>query len=167
MLQSQYNENKKVTSACWTCPFGSKVAIGYSNGEIFIWSIPANPNSRTEIASDSGTQSAPLYKLNLGYKSDRIPIASLKWLQADGKASRLYIMGASDSASTNLLQVWVDFLLYLMPMEQMCSTLFQVSVTNCLWFLYPLIPNWLLLILLTTIYLSFWLTNFSFAVRSR
>ncbi|OAY57661.1 uncharacterized protein LOC110609749 isoform X2 [Manihot esculenta] len=105
LLQSQYNENKKVTSACWTCPFGSKVAIGYSNGEIFIWSIPANPNSRTEIASDSGTQSAPLYKLNLGYKSDRIPIASLKWLQADGKASRLYIMGASDSASTNLLQV--------------------------------------------------------------
>ncbi|XP_057994797.1 uncharacterized protein LOC110660741 isoform X3 [Hevea brasiliensis] len=105
LLHSQYNGTKKVTSACWACPFGSKLAVGYSNGEIFIWSIPATPNSSTEITSDSITQSAPLYKLNLGYKSDKIPIASLKWLQADGKASRLYIMGASDLASTNLLQV--------------------------------------------------------------
>ncbi|XP_012065395.1 uncharacterized protein LOC105628567 [Jatropha curcas] len=105
LLHSQHNDTKKVTSACWACPFGSKVAVGYSNGEIFIWSIPATPNSRTEITPDNGTQNAPIYKLNLGYKSDKIPIASLKWIHADGKASRLYIMGASDFASTNLLQV--------------------------------------------------------------
>nr|POE59657.1 isoform 2 of syntaxin-binding protein 5 [Quercus suber] len=68
MLQLQYHEAKKVTSACWACPFGSKVVVGYSNGEIFIWSIPstANPN---------------------------------------GKASRLYVIGASNSVSVNLLQV--------------------------------------------------------------
>ncbi|KDP43769.1 hypothetical protein JCGZ_22396 [Jatropha curcas] len=105
LLHSQHNDTKKVTSACWACPFGSKVAVGYSNGEIFIWSIPATPNSRTEITPDNGTQNAPIYKLNLGYKSDKIPIASLKWIHADGKASRLYIMGASDFASTNLLQI--------------------------------------------------------------
>ena len=105
MLQSQNNETKKVTSACWVCPFGSKVALGYSNGEIFIWSIPCAPNLRPEVALDSFSQTAPIHKLNLGYKLDKIPIASLKWLHADGKASRLYIMGAADSSSTNLLQV--------------------------------------------------------------
>ncbi|CAK7355561.1 unnamed protein product [Dovyalis caffra] len=100
-----HHETKKVTSACWACPFGSKVAVGYSNGEIFIWRIPATPNSRTELNLDSAAQNAPQLKLNLGYKVDKIPIALLKWLYADGKASRLYVMGASDLASTNTLQV--------------------------------------------------------------
>ncbi|XP_050228000.1 uncharacterized protein LOC126677432 isoform X2 [Mercurialis annua] len=100
----QTNETKIITSACWACPYGSKVAVGYSNGEIFIWSIPSGPNSQAEVASDSGTQTSPIYKLNLGYKMDKIPILSLKWIH-DGKASRLYVMGASDTASTNLLQI--------------------------------------------------------------
>lgn len=103
MLQSLYQEAKKVTSACWACPFGSKVVVGYSNGEIFIWSIPSTAN--TELASNQGSQNGPICKLNLGYKMDKIPISSLKWAYADGKASRLYVMGAINSASTNLLQV--------------------------------------------------------------
>ncbi|KAG5245445.1 syntaxin-binding protein [Salix suchowensis] len=78
LMQSQHQEMKKVTTACWACPFGSKVA---------------------------GTQNTPIFKLNLGYKVDKIPIALLKWLYVDGKASRLYVMGASDLASTSTLQV--------------------------------------------------------------
>ncbi|KAM3709989.1 hypothetical protein ACJW31_02G216300 [Castanea mollissima] len=104
MLQSQYHEAKKVTSACWACPFGSKVVVGYSNGEIFIWSIPSTANPSTE-ASNRGSQNVPICKLNLGYKTEKNPIASLKWAYADGKASRLYVMGASNSVSVNLLQV--------------------------------------------------------------
>ncbi|KAF3440877.1 hypothetical protein FNV43_RR19163 [Rhamnella rubrinervis] len=105
MLQSLYNEAKKVTSACWACPFGSKVVVGYYNGEIFIWSIPSNPNSRSELASDSGAQNAPICKLNVVYKLNKTPIASLKWAYADGKASRLYVMGDSNFESENSLQV--------------------------------------------------------------
>jgi WD40 repeat protein len=101
------NETKKVTSACWSCPFGSKIVVGYNNGEIFIWSIPslniANGSSASEYYS---SQSTPLLKLNLGYKSEKISIASIKWLYAGGKASRLYVMGASDYASSNSLQVF-------------------------------------------------------------
>ncbi|PNY11041.1 syntaxin-binding protein 5-like, partial [Trifolium pratense] len=100
------NETKKVSSACWSCPFGSKIVVGYNNGEIFIWSIPSlnigNGSSASEYYS---SQSTPLLKLNLGYKSEKISIASIKWLYAGGKASRLYVMGASDHASSNLLQV--------------------------------------------------------------
>ena len=109
-MQSQHQEMKKVTTACWACPFGSKVAVGYSNGEIFIWSIPAFTNSRTELKLDRATQNTPILKLNLGYKVDKIPIALLKWFCVDGKESRLYVMGASDLASKNTLQVNNAFL---------------------------------------------------------
>lgn len=102
VFQSVYHETKQVTSSCWACPVGSKVAVGYSNGEISIWGVPSTPNLKTE---ECGTQSTPICKLNLGYKLDKIPISSLKWVYADGKASRLYIMGASDFVSTNLLQI--------------------------------------------------------------
>ncbi|BBN67637.1 Transducin/WD40 repeat-like superfamily protein [Prunus dulcis] len=85
-LQSLHHEGKKVTSACWACPFGSKVAVGYSNGDIFIWSV----STRTELPSEPSTQSTPIFKLNVGYKLDKIRIASLRWVYADGKARNLY-----------------------------------------------------------------------------
>ncbi|XP_043714001.1 uncharacterized protein LOC122662432 isoform X2 [Telopea speciosissima] len=108
MLHSLCNETKKVTSACWACPFGSKVVLGYSNGEIFVWSIPLISETKCEIQADKdlcASQNVPICKLNLGYKMDQIPIVSLKWVYADGKASRLYVNGASSSVSSNLLQV--------------------------------------------------------------
>ncbi|GMN28702.1 hypothetical protein TIFTF001_002146 [Ficus carica] len=105
VLQSLHHEATKVTSACWACPFGTRVVVGYNNGEIFIWGIPSVLNSRGGLASDSPTQNAPICKLNVGYKLNKIPIASLKWAYADGKASRLYVMGASNFESENLPQV--------------------------------------------------------------
>lgn len=107
-LQSMGHETKKATTACWCCPYGSKLVVGYSNGEIFIWSIPATSNSSIDQELEelpSGTQSAPICKLNLGYKLDKIPIAKLIWAYAEGKASRLYAMGSPDCQAANLLQV--------------------------------------------------------------
>ncbi|CAN1215621.1 Syntaxin-binding protein 5, partial [Linum perenne] len=96
-LPSQNQEAKKATCACWACPHGSKVVVGYNNGDIFIWSIPVSSNN----------YNSPSSKLNLGYKLDKVAIASLKWIYADGKASRLYIMGAASEIDTsnNSLQV--------------------------------------------------------------
>ncbi|KAI3519094.1 hypothetical protein L1887_08115 [Cichorium endivia] len=104
LIHSINHDTKKVTAACWACPFGSKVVIGYNNGELLIWNIPHNIDSKIE-PDLSGTQTGPLFKLNLGYKLDKIPISKLKWTYADGKASRLYVLGNSDFSSTNLLQV--------------------------------------------------------------
>lgn len=107
MLQSLHHDATKATSACWACPFGTRVVVGYNNGEIFIWSIPPITNSRAGLASDSPMQNTPVCKLNVGYKLNKIPIASLKLAYADGKASRLYVMGASNFESENLSQVCV------------------------------------------------------------
>lgn len=91
-------EAKKVTAACWACSSGTKVVVGYSNGDIILWSVPCD-------AEQAASQITPIYKLNLGYKAEKIPISKLKWADADGKSSRLYVLGSSDSNSTNLLQV--------------------------------------------------------------
>ncbi|XP_038904808.1 uncharacterized protein LOC120091069 isoform X2 [Benincasa hispida] len=98
---SPYQEAKKVTSACWACPLGSKVALGYSNGDVLIWAIPYGQNPKTEPVSENSSRTGPLFKLNLGYKLDKVPIASLRCNYVDVKASRLYVMGAS----SNSLQV--------------------------------------------------------------
>lgn len=105
-LQSIHQEAKKVTAACWACPAGTKAVVGYSNGDIVLWSVPSLPDSNTEQSSQNNLcQITPIYKLNLGYKAEKIPISKLRWTDADGKSSRLYVLGCSDSHSTNLLQV--------------------------------------------------------------
>ncbi|KAL9229567.1 hypothetical protein vseg_005020 [Gypsophila vaccaria] len=102
------HETKYVTSASWVCPFGSKIAVGYSTGDILLYSI--FPNSRAESASLKGgnrcnAQIVNASKLNLGYKLEKIPIGSLKWVYSDGKANRLYVIGIADASSMNLVQV--------------------------------------------------------------
>lgn len=82
------------------------MVVGYGNGELLIWNI-SSQNVGNDSASDCTTQSTPMFKLNLGYKSDKIPTDSIKWIYAEGKASRLYVIGASDTASPNLVQVLV------------------------------------------------------------
>ncbi|KAH6759635.1 hypothetical protein C2S51_000184 [Perilla frutescens var. frutescens] len=99
---TMFQEAKKVTAACWACSLGTKVAVGYSNGDIILWSVPCPADSNAEQAASQITQ---ICKLNLGYKAEKIPIAKLKWADADGKSSRLYVLGSSDCNSTNLLQV--------------------------------------------------------------
>lgn len=99
---TMFQEAKKVTAACWACSAGTRVVVGYSNGDIILWSVPCPADSNAE---QDPTQITPIFKLNLGYKAEKIPIAKLKWADADGKSSRLYVLGSSDSNSTNLLQV--------------------------------------------------------------
>ncbi|XP_021722917.1 uncharacterized protein LOC110690403 isoform X2 [Chenopodium quinoa] len=106
LMSSQ--ETKRVTSACWVCPFGSKVSVGYDTGDILIHSIPSNSdisNGSLVSRDTSNTQIVQTSKINLVYRLEKIPIASLKWVYSDGKPNRLYVTGASDAASPNLVQV--------------------------------------------------------------
>ncbi|KAF0891207.1 hypothetical protein E2562_009393 [Oryza meyeriana var. granulata] len=94
MQQQSHQEAKTVTSACWACAKGSKIAIGFDSGDIYLWSIPDNLNAQN--LSPRANQNIPLQRLNLGYKLDRVPIVSLRWVNSDGKAGRLYVNGFSD-----------------------------------------------------------------------
>jgi len=119
MLHVQYNETKKVSSACWVCPFGSKVVVGYNNGELLILSIPSL-NTGNSLAADNSSQNTPMFKFNLGYKSDKTSIRSVKWIYAEGRASRLYIMGGSGHAPSNFLQVF-----------EYCAYIIKICILAC------------------------------------
>uniref|UniRef100_A0ACD5UUB5 Uncharacterized protein n=1 Tax=Avena sativa TaxID=4498 RepID=A0ACD5UUB5_AVESA len=94
--QQSHQEEKIVTSSCWACTNGSKVAIGYDSGDIYLWAIPGI--SSAQNSSSLGNQNLPLQRLNLGYKLDKVPIISLRWVASDGKSGRLYINGFSEHA---------------------------------------------------------------------
>ncbi|XP_047312478.1 uncharacterized protein LOC124915758 isoform X2 [Impatiens glandulifera] len=103
MMPTVGHDTKTVTAACWACPLGSKVAVGYSNGEISIWSIPFTSGaSETDLQA---AQTGPTSRLNLGYKLEKIAISSLKWACSDGKSGRLYVIGVHGGGSARLLQV--------------------------------------------------------------
>ncbi|XP_057530674.1 uncharacterized protein LOC130809064 isoform X2 [Amaranthus tricolor] len=104
-LSSQ--EAKRVTSACWICPFGTKVALGYDSGDILIYTVSSSDaENGSPVSGDScKNQIVNTSKINLGYRLEKTPIASLKWVYSGGKANRLYVIGASDDSSTNLVQV--------------------------------------------------------------
>ncbi|XP_077231077.1 transducin/WD40 repeat-like superfamily protein isoform X2 [Tasmannia lanceolata] len=108
-LHSLSPEVKKVTSACWACSYGSKVVVGYNNGEISLWSIhgSSTPKEATTMNKQElyAAQNIPICKLNLGYKAEKVPIVSLRWIFGDGRASRLYVNGASDCGSSNSFQI--------------------------------------------------------------
>uniref|UniRef100_A0ACD5V3K2 Uncharacterized protein n=1 Tax=Avena sativa TaxID=4498 RepID=A0ACD5V3K2_AVESA len=94
--QQSHQEEKIVTSSCWACTNGSKVAIGYDSGDIYLWAIPGI--SSAQNPSSLSNQNLPLQRLNLGYKLDKVPIISLRWVASDGKSGRLYINGFSEHA---------------------------------------------------------------------
>lgn len=106
---SSQNESKTVTSACWACTHGSKVVIGYSSGDVYLWSIPVlsteNCSSEKRKSDASSTQNLPLLKLNLGFKMDKVPIVSLRWVSGDSKTSRLYVNGFRDDPLYHSFQV--------------------------------------------------------------
>ncbi|XP_078162449.1 transducin/WD40 repeat-like superfamily protein [Carex rostrata] len=106
---SSQNESKTVTSACWACTHGSKVVIGYSSGDVYLWSIPVlsteNCSSEKRKSDASSTQNPPLLKLNLGFKMDKVPIVSLRWVSGDSKTNRLYVNGFRDDPLYHSFQV--------------------------------------------------------------
>nr|XP_010918268.1 uncharacterized protein LOC105042667 isoform X2 [Elaeis guineensis] len=109
VLHTSLNEPKNVVSACWACAIGSKVVVGYDSGEIFLWAIPLISAEKTAPVTNRkesyAAPSVPLFKLNLGYKMDKVPIVSLRWFAGDGRAGRLYINGFSDRGSSYSFQV--------------------------------------------------------------
>jgi hypothetical protein len=82
------------------------VVVGYNNGELFIWSIPSITTGNNS-ATYYSTKNIPMFKFNLGYKSEKTCIGSVKWIYAEGKASRLYVMGCLHQLTNVLNHVYI------------------------------------------------------------
>ncbi|XP_020083901.1 uncharacterized protein LOC109707188 isoform X3 [Ananas comosus] len=137
---SSHHEPKHVVSACWACTQGSKVVVGYSNGDLFLWAILFNSNQKYAPAKNkheiNAVPNIPLLKLNLGFKMDKIPIVSLRWVAGDGKTSRIYINGFFDD-DTYLFQVLIlnettesRTIKLVLPLTEACLSMELISCFN-------------------------------------
>ncbi|KAJ4746628.1 Transducin/WD40 repeat-like superfamily protein [Rhynchospora pubera] len=138
---SSQNELKTVTSACWTCTHGSKVAIGYSSGDTYLWSIPVlsneNCSSEKRKSDASSAQNVPLLKLNLGFKLDKVPIVSLRWVSGDSKTNRLYVNGFCDDPLYHSFQVLIlneateaRTVKLVLPLTESCISVEHISLSS-------------------------------------
>ncbi|KAJ3680432.1 hypothetical protein LUZ60_016710 [Juncus effusus] len=100
-------DGKSVISTCWACTYGSKLAVGYTTGDLYLYSIPLlSANESSCNKSPRKDQNAPVGKINLGLKLERVPVVGLKWVCGDnGKLSRLYVNGFSEDPLYHSFQV--------------------------------------------------------------
>ncbi|KAJ0967773.1 hypothetical protein J5N97_024690 [Dioscorea zingiberensis] len=138
---SSHHEPKEVVSACWVCSSGSKLVVGYSNGDIFLWAVPVAVDQKNLVALNKresyAASNLPLLKLNLGYKMEKVPIVSLRWVVGEGKASRLYVNGFSESGSFHSFQVIIlnentesRMIKLVLPLTEACLAMEMISCCN-------------------------------------
>ncbi|XP_039134048.1 LOW QUALITY PROTEIN: uncharacterized protein LOC120271389 [Dioscorea cayenensis subsp. rotundata] len=135
---SSHRESKEAVSACWACSSGSKVVVGYSNGDIFLWAVPVVADQEKSCSFNKRESHAasnlPLLKLNLGYKLEKAPIVSLRWVVGDGKASRLYVNGFSEVGSFHSFQIIIlnentesRMIKLVLPLTEACLAMEMIS----------------------------------------
>ncbi|CAM6091418.1 unnamed protein product [Calypogeia fissa] len=107
-------EVKEICCVSWACPVGSVLAVGYTDGEIFLWSFPTiiSGNGQTEAEFVEGPvySGELLHKVDLAPEKAKMPVVGLIW-GASGKSSsrriggRLYVFGGREVGQSEALTI--------------------------------------------------------------
>ena len=99
---------RNLMSVCWCCPKGTMFATGYTNGDIWLWSIPSKLKTIDRENNHTKFSSSPLCKLNGG---SMIHISTLRWLEDSGgkleKNGYLCALGGKSFSACDMLKVLV------------------------------------------------------------
>lgn len=109
-LQNRVNEEgKQISSACWACSDGSRIAVGYTDGDIWLWNVPTKSklkyNSDAKGLESRVSQSSPISEVQLSNRKAKVPIFSLKWHPGSDNWGCLYVYGGVDFDSSHLIRV--------------------------------------------------------------
>jgi syntaxin-binding protein 5 len=112
LLQNRDNEeDKQISSACWASSNGSRIAIGYTDGDIWLWSVPTTSklkyNSDAKGLESQDSQCSPISKVQLSNRKAKVPIFSLKWHPGSDIWGCLYVYGGVDFDSSHMIRVWL------------------------------------------------------------
>lgn len=110
LLQNRDNEeDKQISSACWASSNGSRIAIGYTDGDIWLWSVPTTSklkyNSDAKGLESQDSQCSPISKVQLSNRKAKVPIFSLKWHPGSDIWGCLYVYGGVDFDSSHMIRV--------------------------------------------------------------
>jgi len=110
------NEEKEICCACWASADGSILAVGYTDGDILLWSFPSGSSSKHQHKDIDTSSSKTFAKLELSSSKRRIPVIVLRWC-ARGKntsegGGQLFVYGGDEIGSPEVLTVlglkWSD-----------------------------------------------------------
>lgn len=104
---SEEGEDKDICCICWADLCGDLLAVGYTDGDIWLWDL-AVTSSRS-----SNQSSAPLVKLQLSSDKSRSPVLALHWCAAgaregmvDVDGGYLFMYGGGDFGCSEALTIF-------------------------------------------------------------
>eukprot|EP00897_Mesotaenium_endlicherianum_P011068 jgi/Mesen1/9990/ME000072S09410 len=118
--EEEEEEEKDVCSACWASSQGTLAAIGYTDGDVYLWRLPdASPVTRSSSfkrsSSGSGARDeqqlitgVPARKVRLASAPQRVPVTLLRWCSGSShqqSSGRLYIFGGCPIGQPEVISV--------------------------------------------------------------
>ncbi|KAL3523990.1 hypothetical protein ACH5RR_016824 [Cinchona calisaya] len=96
---------KEISSLCWVSTDGSFLAVGYVDGDIFLWDL-----SVSEFGKGQATQKSPdkVVKIQLSSADRRLPVIVLHWSPnkaQNGFGGQLFVYGGEEIGSEEVLTI--------------------------------------------------------------
>ena len=87
----QEDEDREICSACWACREGAVAAVGYTDGDVWLWGLPVISGSPADFGlkgkfpSDvtAGVSGRPLAMLSIGRGPQRVPVTHMRWFNEE------------------------------------------------------------------------------------
>ncbi|CAI9091731.1 OLC1v1026834C2 [Oldenlandia corymbosa var. corymbosa] len=104
ILDQEYAE-KEISSLCWVSAEGSFLAVGYVDGDIFLWNLSVSDNSKGHASQKSSDN---VVKIQLSSADRRLPVIVLHWSPnkvKNGLGGQLFVYGGEEIGSDEVLTV--------------------------------------------------------------
>ncbi|XP_059072643.1 uncharacterized protein LOC131062006 isoform X1 [Cryptomeria japonica] len=103
------DEDKEICCACWASVDGSILAVGYTDGDILLWSMPSGTSSKDRHSDVGISSSKTVVKIQLSSSKRRIPVIVLRWC-TNGKhdledGGQLFVYGGDEIGSPEVVTV--------------------------------------------------------------
>lgn len=115
------DEEKEICCACWASVDGSILAVGYTDGDILLWSIPSGSSSKDHHSDIGISSSKTVVKIQLSSSKRRIPVIVLRWC-TNGKhnsedGGQLFVYGGDEIGSPEIVTVCVQTSSYVILLD--------------------------------------------------
>lgn len=110
-LDNLVDHEKEISSLCWVSADGSLLAVGYVDGDIFLWNLSASDHIKGHGAQKSSDK---VVKIQLSSAERRLPVIVLHWSankKRNGFGGQLFVYGGEEIGSEEVLTVCCESIL--------------------------------------------------------
>lgn len=104
-LSDHEEAEKEISSLCWVSTDGSFLAVGYVDGDIFVWNLSVSDYNKGQVAQKSSDN---VVKIQLSSAERRLPVIVLHWSPTktqNGFGGQLFVYGGEEIGSEEVLTV--------------------------------------------------------------